>query len=114
MSPNAPPVNATPPPSRESSAPGNGTPAAGGRDETIVGGGPESAAQPESSRGPLARLEEAMKKPSVGATVSGAVVLGAAAFFGVLETAIAAGAAYAAYRLLRKKRTAPPPARPRS
>jgi hypothetical protein len=41
--------------------------------------------------------------PSTGALVSGTVVLGAAATFGVLETTLAAGAAYAAYRVLRKK-----------
>jgi hypothetical protein len=47
------------------------------------------------------RISQFMKRPSVGASIAGAVVLGAAAGFGVLEAAVGAGAAYAAYRLLR-------------
>ena len=47
------------------------------------------------------RFSQFMKRPSVGASIAGAVVLGAAAGFGVLEAAVGAGAAYAAYRLLR-------------
>jgi hypothetical protein len=115
MSLNAAPGNATPPPSREATDPRT-RPGGGVRDETVLrGGGAESQTPSEGGRGALERLEETMRKPAVGASVSGALVLGAAAFFGVLETAIAAGAAYAAYRLLKKKpATSPPPAsRPR-
>jgi len=49
------------------------------------------------------RIASMLKTPSAGAAISGTIVLGAAAVFGVLETAVAAGAAYFAYRLLRKK-----------
>jgi hypothetical protein len=49
------------------------------------------------------RLGNAMRKPSVGAGVAGGIVLGAAWMFGVLEAAVAAGAAYGAYHLLRKR-----------
>ncbi|MGD0676327.1 MAG: hypothetical protein ABSC94_12985 [Polyangiaceae bacterium] len=54
------------------------------------------------------RIGGLMKKPSVGAAISGTLVLGAATAFGVLETSIAAGAAYLAYRLIKgKDRSAP-------
>jgi hypothetical protein len=54
----------------------------------------------------MQRMGDVMKTPSVGASITGALVLGVAATFGVLEAAIAAGAAYGAYRILRKKRPA--------
>lgn len=47
-------------------------------------------------------LVERLKTPAGGAAISGSVVLGAAALFGVLETSLAAVAAYLAYRVLRK------------
>jgi hypothetical protein len=43
-----------------------------------------------------------LKSPPTGGVVAGGLVLGAAAAFGVIETAVAAGAAYVVYRLLRK------------
>jgi hypothetical protein len=49
------------------------------------------------------RLGDVMRKPPVGASVAGGIVLGAAWMFGALEAAIAAGAAYGAYHLLRKR-----------
>jgi hypothetical protein len=52
----------------------------------------------------IGKLGAAMKTPSAAATITGAVVLGAATVFGVLETAVAGAAAYGAYRLFRKKR----------
>jgi|HubBroStandDraft_6_1064221.scaffolds.fasta_scaffold1363691_2 hypothetical protein len=55
------------------------------------------------SRNAPSRFGQLMKTPSAGAAISGTLVLGAAAVFGVLETSVAAGAAYFAYRLLRKK-----------
>jgi hypothetical protein len=57
----------------------------------------------EGAGKPLEGLGHVFKTPSAGAAVSGTLVLGAAAVFGVLETAVAAGAAYVAYQLLRKK-----------
>jgi hypothetical protein len=62
----------------------------------------------EPSRKERAGLGHVMRTPAVGATVTGAVVLGAAAAFGVLEAAVAAGAAYATYLVLRKKTTSQP------
>jgi uncharacterized protein (DUF697 family) len=50
------------------------------------------------------RFSQMLQAPSVGAAITGTVVLGAATAFGVLETTVAAGAAYAAYRLFKKKR----------
>jgi hypothetical protein len=69
--------------------------------ETGEAGGEEAAEQGQRA---LARFGEVMKRPAVGASIAGGLVLGAAAAFGVLEAAIAAGAAYAAYLALRRKR----------
>jgi hypothetical protein len=55
--------------------------------------------------GVMRRLGDVMQKPSVGASVTGAVMLAVASTFGVIEALVAAGAAYGAYRLLRKKRS---------
>jgi hypothetical protein len=44
-----------------------------------------------------------MKNPAAIGTAAGAVVLGAAAVWGALETAVGAGAAYVTYRLLRRR-----------
>jgi hypothetical protein len=52
-------------------------------------------------------LGRVMRAPAVGASITGALVLGAAAAFGVLEAAVAAGAAYATYVVLRKKASRP-------
>lgn len=63
----------------------------------------ETLQPPEESPGVGKRVGELLKKPPVGASIAGTVVLGVASAFGVLEAAIAAGAAYAAYKILRKK-----------
>jgi hypothetical protein len=52
----------------------------------------------------LEKVGDAMKTPSAAAAIAGAVVLGAATVFGVLETTIAGAAAYGAYRIIRRKR----------
>jgi hypothetical protein len=57
----------------------------------------------DEGRRAIERAGDTMKKPTVGAAVAGAIVLGAAAGFGVTEAALAVGAAYVVYRLLRKK-----------
>ena len=56
----------------------------------------------------LARLREGMSKPAAGATIAGALVLGAASVLGITEAALGAVAAYGAYHLLAKakRRTA--------
>jgi hypothetical protein len=59
---------------------------------------------PRTSKQPIEQLGSMIKTPAAGAAISGTVVLGAAAAFGVLETTVAAGAAYVAYRLLRRKK----------
>jgi len=72
----------------------------------------ESQTGEERGRGgdhPAGELFRFLKTPAGGATVSGSVVLGAAALFGVLETTLAAGAAYVAYHALRRKRRPTPP-----
>jgi hypothetical protein len=63
----------------------------------------ETLGLPEEDQGTAGRVGEFLKKPPVGAGIAGGLVLGVASVFGVLESAIAAGAAYAAYRVLRKK-----------
>lgn len=45
-----------------------------------------------------------IKKPTTGAAIAGAVVLGAAALFGAIRTAIAGGLAYGAYRYLEGRK----------
>jgi hypothetical protein len=57
----------------------------------------------DEGRRAIERVGAKMKRPTVGAAVAGAIVLGAAAGFGVTEAALAVGAAYVVYRLLRKK-----------
>jgi hypothetical protein len=64
--------------------------------------GPEQA--PEKTPNAMERFGEVVKKPAVGASIAGTLVLGAAAAFGVLEAAVAAGAAYAAYLALRRRK----------
>lgn len=92
-------VNSMPPTQAERS--GNQPTATG--ELSVEAENPESIVSSEEPRRAIARLGEFLKKPSVGASVTGTVVLGAAAVFGVVEAAVAAGAAYAAYRLLRKR-----------
>lgn len=48
--------------------------------------------------------ERGMKNPSTAAAVVGAIALGAAATVGILETVVGGGAAYIAYRALRKRK----------
>jgi hypothetical protein len=49
------------------------------------------------------RWAAAFKRPVAGAAVAGGVVLGAALVFGLGEAVVGAGAAYLAYRVLRKR-----------
>jgi hypothetical protein len=106
-------VDATAQPQTEARAP-----ASGGAEATQAQPAPEPASAEirveapaeapaeEEIRSAMARFGDVLKKPSVGATVTGGVILGAATMFGVVEAAVAAAAAYAAYRLLRKKQSA--------
>ncbi len=48
--------------------------------------------------------ERKMQKPATAAAVVGAIALGAAATFGVLETVVGGGAAYVAYRVFRRRK----------
>jgi hypothetical protein len=90
------------------------TSASGGAEATQAQPAPEPASgeirveapQEGEARSAMGRLGDVLKKPSVGATITGGVILGAATMFGVVEAAVAAAAAYAAYRLLRKKQSA--------
>jgi hypothetical protein len=52
---------------------------------------------------PLTRLSNSIKSPTGGATIAGAIGLGAATVFGVVETLVGAGAAYGVYRLVCKR-----------
>lgn len=45
-----------------------------------------------------------IKRPTTAAAIAGAVAMGAAVTFGVLETALGGAAAYITYRVLRKRR----------
>ncbi len=47
---------------------------------------------------------DTIKKPTTLAAIAGATVVASAVTFGVLETAVGGAAAYAAYRLLRRRR----------
>ncbi len=51
----------------------------------------------------LRRVADKTRKPSVGAAVAGAAVLTAGAIWGASEAAVAAVAAYAVFRMLRKR-----------
>jgi hypothetical protein len=48
--------------------------------------------------------KQKIKKPTTAAAIAGAVAMGAAVTFGVLETALGGAAAYITYRVLRKRR----------
>jgi hypothetical protein len=63
--------------------------------------------QPRQDSDPnaLTRMGKEIKKPATGATVAGALVLGAASVLGVTEAALAAAAAYGTYRMLEKRRS---------
>jgi hypothetical protein len=56
---------------------------------------------------PLTRLSNSIKSPTGGATIAGAIGLGAATVFGVVETLVGAGAAYGVYRLVCKRQRSP-------
>jgi hypothetical protein len=45
-----------------------------------------------------------MKQPTTAAAIAGAVAMAAAVTLGVVETALGGAAAYAAYRLIRRRR----------
>jgi hypothetical protein len=51
----------------------------------------------------LRKVAEKTRKPSVGAAVAGTAVLAAGAIWGASEAAVAAVAAYAVFRMLRKR-----------
>ena len=55
------------------------------------------------NKGALTRLSDSLKSPTGGATIAGAIGLGAATVFGVVETLVGAGAAYGVYRLVCKR-----------
>jgi hypothetical protein len=97
-------VNSIPPTQAERSAGGAQPTQAepSGVEASLESTTPE-ALVPSEVQGAASRVGEFMKKPPIGASVTGAVVLGAAVAFGVVEAAVAAGAAYAAYRLLKKR-----------
>jgi hypothetical protein len=56
----------------------------------------------QDAKGQDSFVMKTLKNPPSGGVIAGGLVLGAAAAFGVIETAVAAGAAYVVYRLLRK------------
>jgi hypothetical protein len=66
----------------------------------------KSSEQPAqgAARKPLERIGGALKQPAAGATIAGAVVLGAASLFGPAETLLGAGAAYAVYLVAKRRR----------
>jgi hypothetical protein len=57
----------------------------------------------EGGKGLFERLGDSIKSPTGGATIAGAIGLGAATLFGVVETLVGAGAAYSVYRLVCKR-----------
>ena len=65
-------------------------------------------ADKDRDRRTFERFGQFVAKPSVGGTITGTVVLGVAATFGIAEAALAAGVGYVAYRILRKNKTAQP------
>lgn len=69
----------------------------------------EAAQNVASASGEMARqagqlAETKMKKPTTAAAVVGVIALGAAATAGILETVVGGGAAYVAYRVLRRRK----------
>jgi hypothetical protein len=76
---------------------------AGGKAEEKVSSPMGSGKGGELSKGERQNLGKLMKSPAAIGTATGAVVLGAAAIWGALEAVVGAGAAYVAYRILRKR-----------
>jgi hypothetical protein len=77
---------------------------AGGQEQ----GAPHGQGSPTNTaitkkRGEQGPIVKFMTSPGTVGTLTGAVVLGAAVLWGALEAAIGAGAAYVAYRVLRKR-----------
>jgi hypothetical protein len=85
--------------------------------ENVTGGGqanaPAKTQQDSAQSGQIGRIgkplekdeaavEKFVRSPATIGTITGAVVLGTAVIWGALEAAIGAGAAYVAYRALRK------------
>jgi predicted phage tail protein len=56
----------------------------------------------EAGRGAVHRVGAFLSRPHVAGTVTGAAVLGVAATIGVWEAAVAAGAGYATFRILKR------------
>jgi hypothetical protein len=54
--------------------------------------------------GSLSRVGETISKPVTGATITGAIVLGAASIFGVVEALVGVGAAYGVYLAVNGRR----------
>lgn len=48
--------------------------------------------------------KERIKQPTTAAAIAGALAVGVAATFGILETAVGGAAAYLTYRVLRRRR----------
>ncbi len=63
----------------------------------------EAERMTEEARAVWDRAVDKMRKPSVGAAVAGAAVLAAGAVWGASEAAVAAIAAYAVFRMLRRR-----------
>jgi hypothetical protein len=57
----------------------------------------------DDNRNVFERLSDSLRSPTGGATIAGAIGLGAATMFGVVETLVGAGAAYGVYRLVCKR-----------
>ncbi len=76
--------------------------AEGSQIEQVAGveGGPSAAEPTEAMRDGI------RKRPVIGAALAGGAVLGAATLVGVLETAVGMGAAYVAYRMIKRRRKA--------
>ncbi len=72
-------------------------------------GGAPSIAEQARTEVPsvLHRMGQALKRPAMGAAVTGGVVIVAAGLWGVSEAMVATAAAYAVYRMLRKRSDAP-------
>jgi hypothetical protein len=61
----------------------------------------------DEDKGWIERLSDSIKSPTGGATIAGAIGLGAATLFGVVETLVGAGAAYGVYRMVCKRQRKP-------
>lgn len=65
---------------------------------------PETRAVIEEGKEAVQQIGGVLSRPGVGATVTGGLVLGAAVMFGIPEAIVGAGAAYVAYRVLKRRK----------